>query len=197
MILTPGECPHSTVRNRVGRCATPIPTDEYRRRSLAAAAAFAVFVFLLIPQTGRADVEDSIAQYRVLEWPQLVPEGWEPPLVPDPFDEVDAASVDADSVVAELDQQLAALPGFMKPIAFEGNQVSEFLLVPFLPHHTRQHAHLDANQMVYVYMLEPLKVENPLAPIWVVGTITLESVMTDEGPAAYRFVDAVTTEYEY
>ena len=51
--------------------------------------------------------------------------------------------------------------------------------------------------MVYVYLLEPVAVENPFAPIWVVGTITLEPVMTDEGPAAYRIVDAVTTEYEY
>ena len=160
----------------------------------------ALCVVLLIstaPVLGSGESEEPHNRYRVLEWNELVPEGWEPPLVPEPFDEVDAASVDDDSVVAELDQQLAALPGFMKPIVFEGNQVSEFLLVPFLPHHTRQHAHLDANQMVYVYMLEPLEVENPLAPVWVVGTITLDSVMTDEGPAAYRFVDAVTTEYEY
>jgi hypothetical protein len=101
------------------------------------------------------------------------------------------------SVVIELDQQLAALPGFMKPVVFESNMVSEFLLVPFLPHHTRQHAHFDANQMVYVYLLEPVHVDNPLVPTWVVGTITLDPVMTDEGPAAYRIIDAVTTEYEY
>ena len=100
-------------------------------------------------------------------------------------------------MVLQLDQELVALAGFMKPVVFEGNQVSEFLLVPFLPHHTRQHAHLEANQMVYVYLLEPLTVENPLSPLWAVGTIYLEPVMTDEGPAAYRIADAVTTEYEY
>jgi hypothetical protein len=133
----------------------------------------------------------------VLEWNELVPEGWEPPLVPEPYDEVGTSSIRKDSVVRELNQQLAALAGFMKPVVFDGNLVSEFLLVPFLPHHTRQHAHLDANKMVYVYLLEPVAVENPFAPIWVVGTITLEPVMTDEGPAAYRIVDAVTTEYEY
>jgi hypothetical protein len=110
---------------------------------------------------------------------------------------MDNGSIDKASVVTELDRQLAALPGFMKPVVFEDNRVSEFLLVPFLPHHTRQHAHLDANQMVYVYLLEPLEVNDPFAPVWVVGTITLEPVMTDEGPAAYRFVEAVTTEYEY
>lgn len=157
----------------------------------------AALIVSAAPAAGSGESEKPYNQYRVLEWKELVPEGWEPPLVPEPFDAVDASSVDEASVVAELDQQLAALPGFMKPVVFEGNQVSEFLLVPFLPHHTRQHAHLDANQMVYVYMLEPVEVENPLNPIWVVGTITLESVMTEEGPAAYRFVDAVTTEYEY
>jgi hypothetical protein len=117
--------------------------------------------------------------------------------VPEPYDEIGTDSIDESSVVGELDEQLAALPGFMKPIVFEGNEVSEFLLVPFLPHHTRQHAHLDANQMVYVFLVEPLKVDNPLEPVWVVGTITLDPVMTDDGPAAYRIADGVATAYEY
>jgi hypothetical protein len=133
----------------------------------------------------------------VLEWKDLVPEGWEPPLVAAAFDEVSEVGVDESSVVQELDGQLAALPGYMKPVVFEGNQVSEFLLVPFLPHQMQAHTHLEPNQMVYVYALEPLVVEQPFEPIWVVGAISLELVVTDEGPAAYRMVDAVATEYEY
>ena len=157
-------------------------------------------VALLISATSVAESGDSKephSQYRVLEWMDLVPEGWEPPLVSEPYDEVGTNSIDKHSVVPELDQQLIALPGFMKPVVFDGNQVSEFLLVPLLPHHTRQHAHLDANQMLYVYLLEPVQVENPFLPVWVVGTITLEPVMTDEGPAAYRINDGVTTNYQY
>lgn len=165
--------------------------------SLPVVALCAALLILFVPVTAYAQAEDPLAQYRVLEWKELVPEGWQPPLVPESYEEIGISSVDKASVVAELDQQLAALPGFMKPVVFEGNQVSEFLLVPFLPHHTRQHAHLDANQMVYVYLLEPVQVENPFNPLWIVGTMTLEPVMTDEGPAAYRIVDAVTTEYEY
>ena len=160
-------------------------------------ALFAALIGSAAPVAGSGASNEPHNQYRVLEWNDLVPEGWEPPLVPEPYDEVGTGSIDKDSVVPELGQQLVALPGFMKPVVFEGNQVTEFLLVPFLPHHTRQHAHLDANQMVYVYLLEPLRVENPLAPLWIVGTITLEPVMTDEGPAAYRIADAVTTEYRY
>ena len=97
----------------------------------------------------------------------------------------------------ELEGQLSALPGFMRPVVHDGTNVSEFILVPFLPHHMKAHAHLEPNQMVYVYLLNPVEVSNPLEPIWIVGALSTEAVMTDEGPAAYRMVDAVTTEYEY
>ena len=173
------------------------PCPPLKNRFLRQAALWAALFGLLASPLLNAQNTDPASQYRVLEWKELVPEGWEPPVVPEAFDEVDASSVDPASVVSELDRQLVALPGFMKPVVFEGNQVSEFLLVPFLPHHTRQHAHLDANQMVYVYTHEPVEVDNPMAPLWVVGTIKLEPVLTDEGPAAYRIVDAVTTDYEY
>ncbi|WP_460804625.1 DUF3299 domain-containing protein [Microbulbifer agarilyticus] len=135
--------------------------------------------------------------YRVLEWQDLVPDGWEPPLVPKAYDEVSAVTIDEASVVKNLDGQLSALPGYIKPVVFEGNHVSEFLLVPFLPHQVKAHAHLEPNQMVYVQPLEPLVVEQPFEPIWIVGTMSLEPKMTDEGPVAYQMTDAVTTEYEY
>ncbi|KAA1189586.1 DUF3299 domain-containing protein [Pseudohalioglobus sediminis] len=137
------------------------------------------------------------AQYRVLAWEELVPEDWEPPVIPRAHNEARATPVDPAAAVASLDQQLVALPGFMKPVVFAENQVSEFILVPLLPHHTQHHAHLDVNQMVYVKLLEPLRVENPMTPLWVIGTMTVQSVFTDEGPVAYRIADGVTTEYEY
>ena len=146
-----------------------------------------------------AATDDSApeTQYRVLAWEELVPKDWEPPIIPKAHNEARATPVDPSAVVATLDQQLVALPGFMKPVVFEENQVSEFILVPLLPHHTKQHAHLDVNQMVYVKLLEPLSVENPLNPLWVIGTMTVQSVFTDDGPVAYRIADAATTEYEY
>ena len=100
-------------------------------------------------------------------------------------------------MVWNLDGQLAALPGYMKPTVYEGNQVSEFLFVPFLPHQVQTHAYLEPNQRVYVNVIEPVTIDQPSAPIWIVGTMSLEPIMTDEGPAAYRMTDAVTTEYEY
>ena len=148
-------------------------------------------------QAGDQGDSNAHENYRVLQWQDLVPAGWEPPLVPTAYDDASAADVDASSVVGELDRQLSALPGYMRPIVFEGNAVSEFLLVPFLPHQITAHAHLDPNQMVYVRSLEPVLVENPLEPIWVVGAMSVEPVMTEEGAAAYQIVDAVTTRYEY
>jgi hypothetical protein len=144
-----------------------------------------------------SEASEPHQQYRVLQWEDLVPDGWEPPLVARAYDEVSDTDVDENSVVKDLDKQLSALPGYMRPVVYEGNEVSEFLLVPYLPHQITAHAHLESNQMVYVYALKPVVVENPLAPIWIVGEISLAPVMTDEGPAAYRMVDAVTTSYEY
>ena len=85
----------------------------------------------------------------------------------------------------------------MKPVKFNGNQVTEFLLVPFLEHHVKQHIHHDANQMVYVSLVEPLTVENRYQPLWVMGKMVLESVETDDGPTGYRINNAVTAVYEY
>ena len=137
------------------------------------------------------------SQYRILQWQDLVPEDWEPPVIAVAHDKAAANGVDPDSVVKTLDQELVTLPGYMRPVVFEGNSVSEFILVPFLPHHMKHHAHLDANQMVYVSLLEPMEVNDPMQPLWVVGTLSLEPEFTEEGLAAYRIADGLATEYQY
>lgn len=174
-----------------------------RRPATASSRTCRLLLGLLSLVTGYASgtaAEPSAApheNYLVLEWKDLVPEGWEPPLVATAFNQVSESGVDEFSVVKGLDRQLVALPGYMKPVVFEGNLVFEFLLVPILPHQTQAHAHLEPNQMVYVHTLEPVLVEQPFEPIWIVGALSLEPVMTDEGPAAYRMIEAVTTRYEY
>ena len=149
-----------------------------------------------IPSAAASERSETLEDhYRVLEWQDLVPAGWEPPVVAAAYDTVTGISIDEASVVTDLDGQLAALPGYMKPVVYEGNRVSEFLLVPFLPHHTKAHTHLEPNQKVYVKPLEPVMVEQPFEPIWIVGALSLEPVMTDEGPTVYRMVEAVMTPY--
>ena len=157
------------------------------------AVSFSVYAF----GSNATVATDPAGAYRVLDWAELVPEGWEPPLVPPAHNNAQEQGVDPAAQLSELNQQLVSIPGFMKPLVFDGDSVSEFLLVPFLPHHVKQHAHLEANQMIYVKLLEPLKVEQPFAPIWVVGTMTLDTEFTDEGYAAYSIPDAVTADYTY
>jgi hypothetical protein len=131
-----------------------------------------------------------------LEWPELVPEGWEPPIIAPAYDKGAAHVVDEQSRVSELDGIRVRLPGYLKPIVYEGRSVSEFLLVPYLPHHVTQHAHLESNQMVYVQLQESIEIDNPFEPIWVSGTMQLKAVATDEGPAAYSIVKATASQYQ-
>ena len=90
-------------------------------------ALYAALISLAAPVMGSGESEEPHSQYRVLEWNELVPEGWEPPLVPEPYDEVGTSSIRKDSVAQELNQQLAALAGFMKPVVFEDNQVGRVI----------------------------------------------------------------------
>ncbi len=156
----------------------------------------AMLLWSLSGQATATDVAPPGA-YETLDWEQLVPDSWEPPIIAPAYDGDTSQSVDRSALVSALQDRKVRLPGFMKPQVFEGNTVSEFLLVPFLPHHVKQHAHLESNQMVYVTLVEPLRVENPFEPIWVQGTITLDTVATDEGPAGYRMVDAMADHYDY
>ena len=139
----------------------------------------------------------SSTETRVLDWAELLPEGWEPPLIAPAYDEPGEQQVDAESLVTALGGLQVRLPGFLRPIVYSDQTVSEFLLVPFLPHHLKQHAHLEPNQVVYVVLAEPTMVDNPFSPLWVSGTIELETSLTDEGPAGYKMTSAVLRPYEY
>lgn len=151
-------------------------------------------VFYCMLVSGIAFAQDADME---LDWKDLIPSDWQPPIIqPDPS-EHEAHVVDKAALVSKLQNQKVKLPGFMKPIVFEENRVSEFLLVPFLEHHVKRHVHHDANQMVYVSLAKPLTVENPFQPLWVMGEIVLESVETDEGPSGYKIINAATAEYVY
>jgi hypothetical protein len=132
-----------------------------------------------------------------IEWQDLVPAHWEPPLIEVAHDEVEQRGIDPASVVRDLDGRRVRLAGFMKPVEYQGRTVSAFLLVPFLPHHVKQHAHLDANQRVYVSLAEPLVVEQPFEPLWVMGLMQVATTFTEEGPAGYAISAARTALYSY
>lgn len=194
------------------RFAVGTPAPEKRDCRWSGAVFLAALLIFTAPVLASEPANDPQDQYQVLEWKDLVPEGWERPLLLSK-EEVASPSVDPSSLVPELNHKLVALPGFMRPVVSEGElmsehqhehkdlsegmYVSQFLLVPFLPQNPCSHALWDPNQVVYVDLLEPMQVNNPEEPVWVVGTITHADILTDDGPAGYRVADAVTTNYEY
>ncbi len=158
---------------------------------MAAALAF-VTMSVGISQAAAGNPE---AEMHVLDWADLVPAGWEAPIIAPAYDEDPANMVDETSRVPALDGQTVRLPGYIKPVVFQDRTVSEFLLVPFLPHHVKHHAHLESNQIVYVRLARSIEVDNPFEPLWVTGTLRLEAVATDEGPAGYSLDGAETHPY--
>jgi len=91
-----------------------------------------------------------------------------------------------------LDGQLIRLPGYVLPLEFEGTNVTEFLLVPYVG----ACIHVPPpppNQIVYVTVSEAFESEGLFAPVWVTGTLS-----TDAGNHDMFLVDgqsSITTGY--
>ncbi len=136
--------------------------------------------------------------YREIEWKELMPAGWEPP-APAEFvfgEEAFEVSAEPAPVVAELDKQLVKIPGYIIPIEFIGEGVSEFLLVPFMG----ACIHVPpppGNQMVYVSLVEPLVEADLWAPVWASGVLHTQSAETEYATAGYHLKNAATEVYEY
>ncbi|MEH6650111.1 MAG: DUF3299 domain-containing protein [Motiliproteus sp.] len=154
----------------------------------------AIFLMLLA-FTGIASSGNEAVM--AIEWKDLIPAGWEEPLLaPEPNEEHEH-HVDAESLNAGIDGRRIKFPGYMVPVKFTDNQVQEFILVPFLEHHVQRHAHHNPNQMAYVKLQDPVEITNPYAPYWVTGDIGLTSVETDEGPTGYLISSANIEIYVY
>lgn len=138
---------------------------------------------------------ETTEEYLVIDWKDLVPTSWRRPLIdPAPTEHY---HVDTKSLVLKLDKQNIKLAGYMLPIKFTSNVVSEFILMPYLKHHVKAHVHHEPNQMIYVKLSQPLEVTSPYLPIWVSGQLLLKSVDTPEGHTGYTLKTAATEEYLY
>ena len=157
---------------------------------------YAVTLFILFSFTMNSLVQaETSEEYSIIEWKDLVPASWDRPLIgPDPTEH---HHVNKNSLVIKLDKQNIKLAGYMLPVKFTSNMVSEFILMPYLKHHVKAHAHHEPNQMVYVKLSQPIEATNPYAPVWVSGQLVLESVDTPEGHTGYTLNEATTEEYLY
>jgi len=72
---------------------------------------------------------------------------------------------------SSLDGKLVRLPGYLLPIEFAGNRVTEFLLVPWVGAciHTPPP---QPNQIVYVKADKPYEIKRTFDPVWVTGRMS-------------------------
>jgi uncharacterized protein len=129
-----------------------------------------------------------------LDWKQLIPAGsgsvpaahgivqhgqLDPP--------VTTASDSLAPLVTSLDGMKVRIGGYMVPLGFDGFEVREFLLAPYVG----ACIHVPPpppNQIIYVESAEGVNIDNPFEPVWVVGTLSTKSVTTELADVGYRIV---------
>ena len=155
---------------------------------------------------GNASLDTTnIAQpgYQLIDWEHLVPTGFSSEEILERYQErlaaaergsaeLDAlyaemnAEYDAASVNVDLDAESIQLAGFVAPLSYEGDRITEFLLVPYFG----ACIHVPAppvNQTVMVSLPEgeSLSLEESWGAVWVAGELAATSVDTDLATAGY------------
>lgn len=146
--------------------------------------------------------------FETISWEDLIPPGSSGAEISARFDEriaaVEPGSIEADEVFAELQAEYANQPaepsldgrnillaGFIAPLTYSGDLITEFLLVPYFG----ACIHVPApppNQTVMVSLAEGegVTIDDSWGPIWVTGTMTLDAADTELAAAAYSITGA-------
>ncbi len=153
-------------------------------------------------------------EYEVLGWEDLVAPGFSAEEINaryvDQLADIEDGSPEADALLremqdqydgaavnAELDGTQMQLAGFVAPLTYENEMVTEFLLVPYFgacihvpppPPHQTVLVTLDENS--------GLTVEEAWGAVWVAGTLTVDSSTTDLATASYTITNATTGVYD-
>lgn len=148
--------------------------------------------------------------YRDTTWEELIPKGWDPAKE---FRELDLANMkdsDPRAMVAlqrmkELWEQAPTepsmagrkvrLPGFVIPLERKGEEVVEFLLVPYFGAciHTPPPP---ANQIIHAVSAKPRGKMRSMDAFWVSGTLEIKRSETAWGGAGYRLRVEALQRYE-
>ncbi len=96
----------------------------------------------------------------------------------------------------EISGTLVKLPGFIAPLEYEGDLITEFLLVPYFGACIHTPAP-PVNQTVLVKTAagQGIKIEDSYAPIWIKGTLTTESAVTTLAESGYYMEEAAVEPY--
>jgi len=152
--------------------------------------------------------------FNEITWDDLIPPGSSGAEISALFDEriaaVEPGSPEADEIFAELqaaygnqpaDPALAGqdvvLAGFIAPLTYSGDLVTEFLLVPYFG----ACIHVPApppNQTVMVTLAEGegVPIDDSWGAVWVAGTMTLDGADTDLATAAYSISSGQSGVYD-
>lgn len=147
--------------------------------------------------------------YKEIRWDALIPRDWDPQQA---FKGLDLATLkDADPRAMEALQRMRdawdnapvepslrgqriRIPGFMVPLERKGDEVSEFLLVPYFG----ACIHVPpppANQIIHVVLDKPLQGARTMDAVWVSGTMNIARSDSALGTSGYRMKGDIVTPY--
>ncbi|MBP7547503.1 MAG: DUF3299 domain-containing protein [Corallincola sp.] len=143
---------------------------------------------------------DNLAEALELDWESLVPPGFEEAII---ATEQELASLEDEDpraealmaklrdewakapVVEALDNSLVKLPGFVVPLEGDGQQVRQFLLVPYYGACIHEPPP-PANQTVLVDAPNDTRIRSAFETVWIYGRLRVERADTEMATAGYR-----------
>jgi len=148
--------------------------------------------------------------YREIDWQALLPKGWDP-LAPfrgmrlQRMQDGDPRAQEALFKAREywktaptepgMDGARVRIPGYVVSLDAEGDQLREFLLVPYFG----ACIHVPpppSNQIIHVLASRPLPGLRTMDPVWVSGVLRVERAETMMGDAGYAMHDARLERYQ-
>ena len=96
---------------------------------------------------------------------------------------------------SKLNEKKIKLAGYVTPLSFDGDKVTEFLFVPY----RGACIHVPpppANQIIYVKSAEGLGTDDLYFPVWIIGVLRANSVSTVMAEVGYSIEKATVLPYE-
>ena len=150
------------------------------------------------------------ATFREITWDDLIPTDWKPEafladLKLDELQDADPRASEAMQrmrdewnrapVVERLAGARVRIPGFVVPLETDGEQIREFLLVPYFG----ACVHVPpppANQLIHVIPDQPVPAGWNMLPVWVEGVMAVGRVDSEMGVAGYQLRGIKVEEYQ-
>lgn len=155
----------------------------------------------------------SNSPYTEISWETLIPEGYSADVIMDkyaerimalPYDSPEATALYMEMqdefnnapINEEVNETLIKLPGFVAPLEYENDLITEFLLVPYFGACIHEPAP-PVNQTILVKAAEGegLTTEESYAPMWIMGEITTEITSTELAQSGYYIQNATIDLY--